>query len=121
MNERFQVKTLLMATLAAFIGMDGFFSLLDRKIRGAADESAIQAQAIPAKSAAIFVPHIVPQSLCPQNDLLFGDEPELLNNEETAPLIDEEFERIEWNADRKNILRNASNAAFRQKAHQQQA
>ncbi len=110
-----------MASLAALVGMDGFFLLIDQKIRGATNELAIQAQASPAESAAIVVPHIVPRSLCPQNDLSFGDEPELLNNEATAPLTDEEFERIEWNADQEDIPRNASNSAFGQKAHQQQA
>ncbi len=110
-----------MASLAALVGMDGFFLLIDQKIRGATNELAIQAQASPAESAAILVPHIVPRSFCPQNDLSSDDEPELLNNEETAPLIEEEFERIEWNADQGDILRNADNAASGQNAHQQQA
>ena len=116
MNNQFNEKFLAVATLAALIGMDGFFSLIDQRIRGAGNESAIHAQASPADNIVISTPRLAAKPVCTQNDWSFGDEPELLVDEETAPLTDEEFERIEWNADQEEILRNASNQAYGQKA-----
>lgn len=106
MSEQFQGKILAMAALAALIGMDGFFSLIDRKIRGAGNESAIHAQSNPTENIVMNMPKITPKSICTQSDLLI--------DEEAPPLMDEEFERIEWNEDQEEILRNASNTAFDQ-------
>ncbi len=113
MSEQFQGKILAMAALAALIGMDGFFSLIDRKIRGAGNESAIHVQSNPIENIVMNMPKITPKALCTPSDLLI--------DEEAAPLMDEEFERIEWNEDQEEILRNASNAASGQKALPQQA
>lgn len=113
MSEKFQKKILAMAALAALIGMDGFFSLIDRELRGAGNQSAISVQSNPIDNIVMQFPRIVPEPLCTQNDLLIDEEP--------APLMDEEFDRIEWNTDQEEILRNASNAASGQKARHQQA
>lgn len=113
MREQFEGKILAMAALAALIGMDGFFSLIDRELRGAGNEPAIHVQASPADNIVLNIPRIVSKPICTQNDLLI--------DENAAPLIDEEFERIEWNEHQDEILRNADNAASGQNAHQQQA
>lgn len=116
MSEQFQGRILAVTALAALMGMDGLFSLIDHEIRGAGQEPAIHAQSNPAENIVMRVPHIAPEPLCTQNDLSLGDESEVLNNEAVEPLMDEEFERIEWNEDQKDILRNASNTAFGQMA-----
>lgn len=113
MSEHFEGKILAMAVLAALIGMDGFFSMIDRELRGAGNEPAIHVQASPADNMVMDIPRIVSKPICTQNDLLI--------DEDTAPLIDEEFERIEWNEHQDEILRNAGNVASGQNAHQQQA
>lgn len=95
MSEQFEGKILAMAALAALIGMDGFFSLIDRELRGAGNEPAIHVQASTADNIVMNIPRIVSKPICTQNDLLI--------DEETAPLTDEEFERIEWNADQGDI------------------
>lgn len=109
MNAQFKGKILVMATLAALIGMDGFFSLIDRQIRGAGNETATQLHANEADMAVIPVPRFAPQALCTENDSLFGNETELLNNDALAPLDENEFQ---WNADDQNAQRNAGNSAI---------
>ena len=121
MSEQSQGKILALAALAALIGMDGFFSLIDRKIRDAGYESAIHVQSNPAnpsKNIVINISRVVPKAIFVQSELLIDKDPELLNNEEAAPLTDEELELIEWNEDQSDILRNA---AIGQKALHQQA
>ena len=113
MTKQFENKILVVATLAALIGMDGLFSLIDRELRNAGNESAIHVQSNLAENIVMSVPEIDPKPICSQSDLLI--------DEEAAPRMDEEFERIEWNADQEEILRNASNLIFGQKAIHQQA
>lgn len=113
MSEQFQGKVLAMAAVAVFIGMDGFFSLIDREIRSAGNEPEIYAQSNPVQNIVVRVPRTASKIICIQNNMLFGDETELLNDEEAAPLMDEGFERIEWNEGLEEFSRNASNAGTR--------
>jgi hypothetical protein len=121
MNEQFQGKLLVMASLAALIGMDGFFSLIDRRIRGKDNELAIQATVSPAESTAILIPHIVPQSLCTQDNLPSGEDTEHLEDNGMAPLIDEEFERIDRNENQQEILHNVRNMSSGRQAQHSRA
>ncbi|MEQ1889656.1 MAG: hypothetical protein ABL951_10835 [Alphaproteobacteria bacterium] len=109
MDTLFKGKILAMAALAALIGMDGLFSLIDQRIRGMDAEPAVQVQAGPADKIVMLVPRIEPQSICIQNDIPDGGEPALLDEEEAAPLMDQEIESIEWNGSQDEILRNARN------------
>lgn len=109
MSEQFQTKILVMAGLAALIGMDGFFSMIDRKIRdtGNENEYAIQVQTNPAGNGVINTPVIDSEFISSQNEILMNEEPEPLNNEEAAPLIYEELEFIDLDEDQTDNLRNA--------------
>lgn len=98
-----------MAALAGLIGMDGFFSMIDRKIRdtGNENEYAMQVQTNPAGNSVINTPVNVSEFISSQNEVLMNEEPEPLNNEEAAPLLFEELELIDLEEDQTDNLRNA--------------
>lgn len=108
MSEQFQTKILVMAALAALIGMDGFFSMIDRKIRDTGNKYAMQVQSNPAGNSVMNTPVIVPKSIGSQSEVLIDEEPEPLNNEEAAPLIYEKLEIIDLDEKQADILRNAA-------------
>jgi len=109
MSDQFRGKILVTATLAALIGMDGFFSLIDLEIRDTGDKPAIHAQSIPIDEIVMQIPRISSKTFCTQNDPIANEDQKLLNNDEIIPLMDEEFERIEWNENQEEVLRNAIN------------
>ncbi len=124
MYKQLEEKILVVAAVAALVGMDGFFSVIEREVRSADFVTAVHAQADPADYVDKVVMHVTPispESLCTQNDLSIGDEPEILNNEEAAPRTDGEFERIQWNADSETVPRYECNFEIEQASPAQQA
>lgn len=108
MSEKFQKKILAVTALATFIGMHGFFSMIDRKIRDTGNEYAIQVQSNSAGNSVMNTPVIDSEFIGSQSEVLMDEEPEPLNNEETVPQIYQELEFIDLDEDQTDALRNAA-------------